>query len=107
MPCLDIERIVALAAWPLEGFLRPRAAEAALGGAFRCDDDDGLARILAGRRWVACLPSGGRRLLHRIAEVEGRRSTAAPCHRDRPGMTDGPGVRTLFYGRSEALSPPA
>lgn len=58
MPCLDIERIVALDAWPL-------------------------------------------------AEEEGARRRAAQRHRDRPGMTDGPGVRTPFHGRGEALSPPA
>lgn len=58
MPCLDIERIVALAAWPLA-------------------EEEGAHR-LAGRR----------------------------C-RDRPSMTGSPGVRAPFYGRGEALSPPA
>lgn len=61
MPCLDIERIVALDAWP-------------------------------------------------PAEEEGARRLAARAgqrHRDRPGMTDGPGMRTPFHGRGEALSPPA
>ena len=61
MPCLDIERIVALAAWPLA-------------------EEEGARRLAA---------RAGRR-----------------C-RDRPGMTGSPGVRTLFYGRSAALSPPA
>lgn len=82
------------------------------------DDYDGLARVLdGGRQGVAVLPPspgalllfGGRRLLHRVTEVEGKRlrTTATLCYRDRPGMANSPGVRTLFYGRSEALPPPA
>ena len=61
MPCPDIERIVALAAWPLA-------------------EEEGARRLAA---------RAGRR-----------------C-RDRPGMTGSPGMRALFCGRSEALSPPA
>ncbi|MBN33876.1 MAG: hypothetical protein CMM46_03705 [Rhodospirillaceae bacterium] len=78
------------------------------------DDYDGLARVLDGdRSGVTTIPItpgamllfGGRNLLHRVSRVEGgtTRHVSVLCYRDRPGMTNSPEVRQLFYGRTEPL----
>lgn len=53
----------------------------------------------------ALLLFGGRNLLHRVTGVEGARTRyiVTLCYRDRPGVTNSPAVRELFYGRSEPL----
>ena len=57
----------------------------------------------------ALLLFGGRKLLHRVTGVEGSRTRyiTTLCYRDRPGVTNSPAVRELFYGRSEPLTPVA
>ena len=82
------------------------------------DDYDGLERVLAGARSkVSTVPItpgalmlfGGRHLLHRVCRVGGGRTrhVATFSYRDRPGMTNSPEVRMLFYGRREAVVPGA
>jgi hypothetical protein len=54
----------------------------------------------------ALLLFGGRNLLHRVTNVVGARTRyiATLCYRDRPGVTNSPEVRQLFFGRREPLS---
>ncbi len=77
------------------------------------DDYDGLEHVLAGdRSKVSTVPItpgalmlfGGRHLLHRVSDVGGGRTrhVATFSYRDRPGMTNSPEVRMLFFGRREA-----
>lgn len=80
------------------------------------DDYDGLGKVLDGAASKiteipitpgALLLFGGRNLLHRVSDVKGNntRYVAILCYRDRPGVTNSPEVRQLFYGRSEPLTP--
>jgi len=78
------------------------------------DDYAGLDQVLDGKSDdVTTIPItpgalllfGGHNLLHRVSNVIGDRTRyiATFCYRDRPGVTNSPEVRQLFYGRSEPL----
>ncbi len=78
------------------------------------DNYDRLGGVLAGMAIEtttipitpgALLLFGGHNLLHRVTSVEGSRTRyiATLCYRDKPGVTNSPAVRELFYGRSEPL----
>ena len=82
------------------------------------DNYDRLDKVLAGTAKDtttipitpgALLLFGGRKLLHRVTGVEGSRTRyiTTLCYRDRPGVTNSPAVRELFYGRREPLTPVA
>ena len=82
------------------------------------DNYDRLSKVLAGTAKDtttipitpgALLLFGGRNLLHRVTGVEGSRTRyiTTLCYRDRPGVTNSPAVRELFYGRREPLTPVA
>jgi hypothetical protein len=82
------------------------------------DNYDRLGGVLAGAATDtttipitpgALLLFGGRNLLHRVTGVEGSRTRyiTTLCYRDRPGVTNSPDVRELFYGRREPLPPVA
>ena len=48
---------------------------------------------------------GGKHMLHRVTEVSGdaTRLITTLCYRDKPGITNSPEVRQMFYGRKEPL----
>lgn len=53
----------------------------------------------------ALLLFGGHYLLHRVTNVKGSKTRfiTTLCYRDRPGVTNSPEVRELFYGRQEPI----
>ena len=48
---------------------------------------------------------GGKHMLHRVTKVSGdaTRLITTLCYRDKPGITNSPEVRQMFYGRKEPL----
>ncbi|MBL6783269.1 MAG: 2OG-Fe(II) oxygenase [Alphaproteobacteria bacterium] len=78
------------------------------------DDYEGLDNVLNGAHTNsvkipitpgALLLFGGHYLLHRVTNVKGdkTRYITTLCYRDRPGVTNSPKVRELFYGRQEPI----